>query len=115
MNFFEFTTENESYFRNKILTYNHNKIPSYALWDTETIEKESLDLRYKWWCINTEDVINNSNNSNNNNEILKICIKWKNFLALNINKKREDILQNLYNNNNICYTPFFSEEFDCDI
>ena len=111
MKFFEFTTENESYFRNKVLIYNHNKIPSYALWDPETIEKESLDSRYKWWCISAEEIINNCNN----NEILEICKKWKNFLALNINKKKEDILKNLYNNNNVCYTPFFSEEFDCDI
>jgi len=82
MNFSNFTIENESQSRNKILLYKYKKIPSYALWDPETIEKENVDLRLEWWTINAKEITNNSENTG----ILEICNKWKYFLAQIIKK-----------------------------
>ena len=44
-----FTSQNEAFDRNAILTEKHGKIPSYALWRDIDIENESINTRYNWW------------------------------------------------------------------
>ena len=44
-----FDCHNESWDRNDVLKFYHNKIPSYALWDEISIGRESVDTRIKWW------------------------------------------------------------------
>ena len=39
----------ESDHRNKILHFLYDRIPSYALFDSNTIKNESILNRYKWW------------------------------------------------------------------
>ena len=44
-----YTPENESRDRNGLLVMKHGKIPSYALWRGDDIEKQSFQERYNWW------------------------------------------------------------------
>lgn len=39
----------EAIARNIVLKILHDRIPSYAIWDSNDIENESIDFRIKWW------------------------------------------------------------------
>jgi hypothetical protein len=41
--------ENVAFHRNKLLNILHGKIPSYALWDAESISQEKLSERVSWY------------------------------------------------------------------
>ena len=49
----------ESLDRNRILTILYKKIPSYALFNYETIENESVLNRYNWWKEISSEIYNN--------------------------------------------------------
>ena len=44
-----FDCHNESWDRNDVLNFYHQKIPSYALWDEIYVSMESIETRIKWW------------------------------------------------------------------
>tara|TARA_B100001094_G_scaffold328408_1_gene388767 strand:- start:145 stop:501 length:357 start_codon:yes stop_codon:yes gene_type:complete len=109
----------ESLHRNKILTFLYNKIPSYALFNHETIENESVLNRYYWW----KEIP--SKKYNNSIEIKNIVNKWIQCFTIYLNKKNENYLKELNNsisnstnniiNNNYCYSKRFTDELNCDI
>lgn len=35
--------------RNYALTQMHGRLPSYALWNMEDVERETLGTRWSWW------------------------------------------------------------------
>jgi len=39
----------ESHQRNSVLFINHGRIPSYALWNTNSISSETVRQRIDWW------------------------------------------------------------------
>lgn len=49
----------ESHHRNSVLSINHGKIPSYSLWNTNSISSETVMQRIDWWSnyIKSEDNI----------------------------------------------------------
>ena len=59
----QFNSETETFDRNNILFKCSNKLPSYCIWDSYGIEKESYNEKYNWWNnVNTKKYIEEKKN-----------------------------------------------------
>ena len=61
----------EAIARNIVLKILHDRIPSYAMWDSNDIENESIDFRIKWWS----ELV-----SHQNITIVNMAKQWVTFL-----------------------------------
>tara|TARA_B110000879_G_C10877696_1_gene395478 strand:- start:251 stop:535 length:285 start_codon:yes stop_codon:yes gene_type:complete len=67
----------EAYDRNNVLTRIHNvKLPSYCVWDQDSIADTSDNINFEWW-ISIEKTFLNKKISND--VIKNIINKWKKY------------------------------------
>lgn len=97
----------ESQHRNRILHFLYDRIPSYALFDSDTIKNESILNRYTWW-----KEIQSEKKYNQNIEIENILNKWIQCFSISLNKKPVSKYNNI--NNDYC-SKRFTDELNCDI